>query len=143
MKRIVLCLLGCTIFFGLNGCARHQVEFVPLTLQWFSYSGSFSFEAKPLPIADSLKNRCMIALTGSLMRSTPIQAHKDENIRFRVQYYSTLKDQIDFIGALESPQQQNLEKTPLTPPSAPAPEYGYWKATCDSQGSIRILKFEK
>ena len=87
-----LCLLF--ILLGLlSSCAKKELLFVPLKIEWFEYNGDLSkidpslVPAPAVETIDSTENTCFIAMTKMLMEHPLIQQRADQGAAFDVQYY--------------------------------------------------------
>lgn len=135
----------------LSSCAKKEILFVPLKIEWFEYKGDLSKidqSLVPAPVVedfDSTENRCFIAMTKILMEDPLIQLRANQNISFDVQYYRyqyKKEVSIHFLGRLSEPEKQGtLETEPMVLPLFPKEDIGAWTARCNPKGQIKDFAF--
>lgn len=149
MKHILFyCSFFLVISILLSSCAKKEILFVPLKIEWFEYTGDLSKMAKGLTPAlaqDSIENLCFIEMTRVLLESPLIQQRANQEISFDTQYYRyqyKKEVSIRFLGRLSEPEHQTtLITEPMKQLLNPENEIAAWTARCNSKGKIKDFSF--
>ncbi|MFA6341856.1 MAG: hypothetical protein WCX75_03260 [Fibrobacteraceae bacterium] len=144
MKKIITL----SILILLVSCAKKGPDFVPLTLNWFAYSGdifAFGKEVAIEPVDEPFSTKCIIAMTQALMEAPTIQAHAEDGMAFNVQYFGYHRygeTNIQFRGSCQySDNNIDFEKKPMILDPKPVREGCSWSARCTDSGKIKDLEF--
>ncbi len=121
---------------------------MPLTLQWYAYSGdifAFGNDISLEPVEESFSTQCIVAMTQALMEAPVIQSHAADGMAFNVQYYGFNyhgETNVQFLGSCQySDAEMDFEQKPMILSPKPMREGCSWKARCTDHGKIKDLIF--